>query len=466
MGEPYDIWVREVRLYFIPIETRTPIKFGAEVVDRVTCARVWLRVEDRAGRSAEGWGETPLSAQWAWPGELSYADRHRTMAAFCRQLAATWARFPVKGHPLEIGYAFLHRALPDLLASDNGTPHRAAEAMPWLAALVCCSAFDQALYDAYGVLLSRPVYDTFTGDFMSRDLASYLRDARGRADAFAGRHPCDHLRPTTTTLPVWHLVAGLDPLTGADVRADAPQDGEPVTLAEWIERDGLRCLKVKLRGNDAVRDYERLVAVGETAAVKGVDWLTADFNCTVSDPGYVVDILDRLMVEHARIYGMLLYVEQPFPYELERHRIDVHALSARKPLFLDESAHGWEQVRLGRELGWTGVALKTCKTVTSAVLSLCWARHHGMALMVQDLANPMLAMISHAQLAAHAGTMMGVESNGCQFYPAASVPEARVHPGLFRRRNGRIDLSSIVARPGLGYRTNEIVRALPEPEPF
>ena len=28
-------------------------------------------------------------------------------------------------------------------------------------------------------------------------------------------------------------------------------------------------------------------------------------------------ILDRLVVEHPRIYGMLLYVEQPFPYDLE-----------------------------------------------------------------------------------------------------------------------------------------------------
>ena len=91
---------------------------------------------------------------------------------------------------------------------------------------------------------------------------------------------------------------------------------------------------------------------------------------------------------------MLLYVEQPFPYDLEAHRIDVHSVSARKPLFMDESAHDWRFVRLGRELGWSGVALKTCKTQTGALLSLCWAKAHGMTLMVQDLSNPMLAQIS------------------------------------------------------------------------
>ena len=48
---------------------------------------------------------------------------------------------------------------------------------------------------------------------------------------------------------------------------------------------------------------------------------------------------------------MILYVEQPFPYDLEAHRIDVHSVSARKPLFMDESAHDWRLVRLGRVAG-------------------------------------------------------------------------------------------------------------------
>jgi hypothetical protein len=158
---------------------------------------------------------------------------------------------------------------------------------------------------------------------------------------------------------------------------------------------------------------------------------------------------------------MLLYVEQPFPYELEHHRIDVHGVSARKPLFLDESAHDWRLVRLGRELGWTGVALKTCKTQTGAILSACWAKAHGMTLMVQDLTNPMLAQIPHVLLAAHTGTIMGVETNGMQFYPEASKPEAAVHPGLYRRRDGLVNFATIKG-PGFGYRLEEIHRQLPD----
>ena len=159
---------------------------------------------------------------------------------------------------------------------------------------------------------------------------------------------------------------------------------------------------------------------------------------------------------------MILYVEQPFPYDLTANRIDVHSVSQRKELFMDESAHNWKLVRLGRELGWTGVALKTCKTQTGALLSLCWAKAHSMPLMVQDLTNPMLAQIPHVLLAAHAQTIMGVETNAMQFYPAASDPEAAVHPGLYQRRNGQVDLATING-PGFGYRLNEINRKLPQP---
>jgi hypothetical protein len=50
-------------------------------------------------------------------------------------------------------------------------------------------------------------------------------------------------------------------------------------------------------------------------------------------------------------------------------------------------------VALGRNLGWTGVALETCKTVTGSLLSLCRAKQFSFTLMAQDLTNPMLAQI-------------------------------------------------------------------------
>ena len=75
-----------------------------------------------------------------------------------------------------------------------------------------------------------------------------------------------------------------------------------------------------------------------------------------------------------------------------------------------------------------------------------------MAMMVQDLTNPMLAQIPHVMLAAHARTIMGVESNAMQFYPdASSIRGAGSSRASTARRDGKLDLSTITG-PGFGYR--------------
>ncbi len=462
---PSDITVIGAVLYFLPVTTRVPLKFGTETLTEVTCARVRLRVRRTDGEEEDGWGETPLSVQWVWPSPLPYIPRLEDLKGFCRRLASVWPGCGVSGHALECGQDFItHTLRQEWLAWNAGRSE--GHAMPWLAALVCASAFDLALHDAYGRVNRVPVYETFTAAWMNRDLGDFLTPAEDRAGqlSFAGKYPADFFRrQRPDQLLAWHLVGGLDALDEGDLTGAEPEDGHPVLLADWIRRDGLRALKVKLRGNDAAWDYERLLRVGRCALGHDVWWLTADFNCTVTDPAYVTEILDRLRDDEPRIFALLLYVEQPFPYELGEHPIAVHAVSARRPLFLDESAHDWQNVRHGRALGWTGVALKTCKTQSGALLSLCWAQAHGMTLMVQDLTNSMLAQIPHCLLAAHAPTIAGVETNGMQFYPAASAPEAVIHPGLYQRRNGQVDLRSIHG-PGFGMRVDEIMRTLPPPE--
>jgi L-alanine-DL-glutamate epimerase-like enolase superfamily enzyme len=458
VDRPTDARVDRVELYFLPVATRIPLKFGSETLTTVTCARVRIQLVDRHGNRAEGWGETPLSVQWAWPGLLPHAERHQAMMHFCKQLAEAWMQYENWGHPLETGDAFQRDILDPLTEEFNDSREPGAH-MPHLAALVCCSAFDIALHDAYGLLHGVPVYKTYNSQYMSCDLGDFISPAAGTQVNFRGEYPDEYLTAEPArSLPVWHLVGGLDPIDSSELNG-TKQDGYPVLLSDWIKRDGVYCLKVKLRGDDASWDYNRLVRVGQIGRSSGVKWLSADFNCTVREPAYVNEILDRLEREEPKISGMVLYVEQPFAYELEHQQIDVRSVAKRKPLFMDESAHNWRFIKLGQSLGWTGVALKTCKTQTGAILSLCWARAHGMALMVQDLTNPMLAQIPHVMLAAHSRTIMGVESNAMQFYPDASSFEAQIHRGLYQRREGKLDLSTVTG-PGFGYRVNEIARPL------
>lgn len=453
--------VREVSLHFLPVEMRVPLKFGNQVLDSVTCARARVVIEGADGKTAEGWGETPLSVGWVWPADFDFENRHTALKDFSILLAEALENFDRSGHAFEIGYDFIENRLPALQDEFNAN-REPGTGLPHLAALVCFSLFDIAVHDAYGNLHERPVYQTYNAEFLSHDLSHFLEPDADHV-SFEGLYPADFLTAQPEEkLPVWHLVGGLDPLTEEDLTGDEPDDGYPVLLTEWIRDDGLDCLKIKLRGNDAEWDYDRLLRIGKISRDLGVTWLTTDFNCTVTDPAYVNDILDRLKLEDPVTYQKILYVEQPFPYDLEANRIDVRSVSARKPLFMDESAHDWRYVRLGRELGWTGVALKTCKTQTGALLSLCWAKAHGMTLMVQDLTNPMIAQIPHYLLAAHAGTIMGVESNAMQFYPEASAPDREVHPGLYKRQEGVLD-GSTLSGGGFGYRMDEVARTLPAP---
>src|SRR6185503_5913381 len=137
----------------------------------------------------------------------------------------------------------------------------------------------------------------------TRELSDYLEPAPGTDISFRGQYPSDYLLTSPSRrVRAWHLVGGLDLLDANELNGSEPQDGYPVTLREWIRRDGLKCLKIKLRGQDARWDYQRLVQVGQMAQEEGVEWLSADFNCTVTEPGYVNELLAQLRDEQPRLH--------------------------------------------------------------------------------------------------------------------------------------------------------------------
>ena len=337
MPAPKDARVVAASLFYLPIATRVPLKFGPETLTHVTCLRVRLTVADSSGRKADGWGETPLSVQWAWPGSTSIEDRLAAMQAFSTMLAEAWCSADLGlGHPILIGSRFLEEQLPGLADQFNAEQRAGVEPMPRLASLICASAFDVALHDAYGVLNAIPTYRTYGPDFMKEDLGAFL-ESNEDGPEFSGQFPSDYLIDLPPkSLPAWHLVGGKDPIEPGELTGEEPNDGYPVLLRDWIIRDGLKCLKIKLRGDDEAWDFDRVAQVGRIAEESGVEWLSTDFNCTVNDPEYVNAILDRLKTDEPTTFERILYVEQPFPYDLEANRIDVHSVSGRKPLFMDE----------------------------------------------------------------------------------------------------------------------------------
>lgn len=446
-----DIRVREAEVTFTDEVLRTPLKFGTGVVSAVTSMTVRAVVEDRTGKVAEGYGNILLSDVWGFPSAvLSHEDRDAAMREVGRRFAARMAEVTEAGHPIDL-FLSAKEDLPSI-AADVCEELGLVEKMPMLGALVCASPVDAAVHDAFGRLHGVSSYDTYGPEFMSYDLEHYL------GPQFAGKYLAHYLKPSfEPTMPVFHLVGGVDKLTRGEVTDDDPQDGLPVSLEEWIERDGLTCFKVKLRGTDISWDVQRTAEVAEVVAhthsslgIRSGFWLSTDSNELNESPESVVEYLLELAAASPLAYRSILYLEQPTERDLAAHCFDMRPVAALKPVLADEGVTDIETLRLASELGWSGVALKVCKCHSSSLLYVAWAKEHGMLLTVQDLTNPGLSLVHSAGFAARVDTMMGFEYNSRQYLPDAAPDVRKRHRELFEVRNGRVSTASL-SSVGLGY---------------
>jgi L-alanine-DL-glutamate epimerase-like enolase superfamily enzyme len=256
-------------------------------------------------------------------------------------------------------------------------------------------------------------------------------------------------------MPLYHLVGALDPLTDADVK-ERVGDGLPETLGEWITRDGLTHLKIKLNGDDLGWDVERVVGVNRVAQevqqARGVaEWFySLDFNERCRDVGYLVEFLKRLKELTPAGYDRVQYVEQPTARDLKASRDNtMHEAAKLKPVVIDESLVDLESLRLAREMGYTGVAFKACKGQTQTLLLAAAAQKYGMFRCVQDLTCVGASLIHSAGIAAHIPGVAAIESNGRQYCPEANVGWDERFPGVFTIRDGTMN-TALLNGPGLG----------------
>ena len=444
-----DIRIKDVRCEFEDTPFRAPLKFGGRVVDGTQVVNITATVETAGGSRGVGFGSMPLGNVWGWP---SSAVEPSETAEAARRLAAATARrlaeYEGCGHPLEIGADLEHDldALADGVTSALGVPER----MPKLMALVAASAVDAALHDAYGKALDRNVYACYGPEFIRRDLASFL------TPEFRGEYLDCSINPTPSpTLALYHLVGALDPLTPAEVTRPIG-DGLPETLADWIGREGLTHLKIKLSGDDPDWDASRVIEVDRVASgfdrPVGDGWsYSLDFNERCPEAETVVGLLERLGREAPAALERVRYVEQPTSRDLGTGMAgSMQRASAIRPVVIDESLTGLESLLRARELGYSGVALKACKGQGQALLMAAYAIKNGMFLCVQDLTCPGASFLHSAGLAARLPGVSAVEGNGRQFCPAANRDWSARHPAMFRVQGGSVPTGCLTG-PGLGH---------------
>lgn len=448
MTNPHDARIVNVETTFEPVPFRMPLKFGGRVVDSTDLINVAVTLEGRDGATAVGYGSMPVGNVWAWPSAMVEPPQaEAAMKSYAEGVGA--AASDEYGHPMELLWTSIHgyQQIADETARDAGL----GESIPRLAQLVAASPIDAAVHDAYGRLHGRSSFATLSGVFMNKHLGHYL-DERFNGEFLDGYVRSEPM----PTMPLYHLIGALDPLTDADV-SERPDDSLPVTLSEWIVADGLTHMKIKLAGDDLDWDVDRVTAIDrvceETQSQRGCDaWFySTDFNEKCPSEEYVIEFLDRVAAESAGAYDRIQYIEQPTSRDLNSPtQSPMHAAAAKKPVVIDESLVDYEALLRARELGYSGVALKACKGQTESLLAAAAAQKFGMFLCVQDLTCPGASFLHSASLAAHCKTVAAIEGNGRQYCPAPNDAWRDAYPGMFSITDGTVATSELAGH-GLGF---------------
>ena len=450
MSKPTDIRLLKISSQTEQFAYRAPIKFGGRVVTDVVLLHVTAEVETRDGRRGQGTGSMPVGNVWAWPSrEVSVDQSLATMTELGIKLAAQANDYKGMGHPLEITHdlAESYQSTAEEVTAAAGV----AEAMPRLAQLVSASPLEAAIHDAYGKTLGQNSYNLLGAEFVNRDLSAYL------TNEFVGEYLDRYtLREPKPSMPIYHLVGALDPLTEADI-AKRINDGLPETLPEWINADGLTHLKIKLNGDDLAWDVDRVVSIesvaSEAQAARGCNqWCySADFNEKCDGVEYVLDFLAQVGERSPAALDRLQYIEQPTSRHLKDHpEIRMHEAAKLKPVVIDEALVDLESLLLSREQGYSGVALKACKGHSEALLMGAAAQKYGMFLCVQDLTCPGASFLHSASLAARIPTVAAIEGNARQYCPVANADWADRFAGMFNVTDGTLGTASL-SGPGLGF---------------
>ena len=175
-----------------------------------------------------------------------------------------------------------------------------------------------------------------------------------------------------------------------------------------------------------------------------------DFNEQCPDVEYLLAFIRRIRQESAGCFERITFIEQPTRRDLvaspEQY---LFPASRMKPVVMDESLTGFDALLRGREIGYTGVALKACKGQSQSMLMNAAAQEFKMYMTAQDLTCPGASLIQSAGIASHVSQIDTLESNSREYVPSGNRAWLKKFPGLFEVRDGKLDTANLTG-PGLG----------------
>jgi L-alanine-DL-glutamate epimerase-like enolase superfamily enzyme len=319
---------------------------------------------------------------------------------------------------------------------------------------------DRAILDALCRMEGCSFYDAVRGNRAGID-PRLLPDALADLAGFDMSRFLAALGPSQT-IAARHTVGLVDVIAGHPKQVN---DGLPESLEEAVARYGHTCFKLKV-GGDIAADLARLA---EIAAV--LDKIAEPIVISLDGNEQYDDIeaaqaLWRRMAETPalrRLTDSILFVEQPIA---RAHALgcEVSALSAARPVIIDESDDDLTAFPRAKARGYRGVSSKCCKGLYKSILNAArcalWnaeagapryfmtgedlTTQAGLAVQ-QDLALVNLLGLGHVERNGHhyVNGMMGLPEAEQDAFLAA-------HPDLYERSHGAVRLSIDKGRLAIG----------------
>ena len=446
--------VREIVLLERDVKLRMPFRFGVVTLTGSPQVNVRVRVRDSFGREAWGSSAELLAPKWFDKNlELSNEDNFDQLrtalgiaaalyrdagsatafglfaACYAGQIEACGGRGL---NPLIAGYgpALIDRAVLDALCRLGGV----------------------SIFDAVNANLPGIAPESLLPEFQGFDMQGFL----------AGLKPARGIHAR-------HTVGMVDPITAADQKPEERvDDGLPETLEEVIDFYGHRYFKLKV-GGDVAADIARLGAIARVLdTIPAPYFATLDGNEQYDDVDGILALWQAMKETPAlaRLNDSITMIEQPINRKSALSR-DVGALSAEKPVIIDESDADLAAYPAARELGYDGISSKSCKgfykSLINTARSARWNAETGRRryfMSAEDLTvQPGISLQQDLALA----TLIGVthlERNGHHYVNGmAGVPEAEqqaflaAHPDLYHRADGVVRLTiegGLIALGSLG----------------
>jgi len=450
--------VCDVRFYERDVHLRMPFRFGVVTLREAPQAFVRVRIEDDRGRSAWGASAELLAPKWFDKTlGLSNEDNFDQLRLALRLAADAYTQDPTPRPAF--GHFAAHYAEQIAAGAARGLNALTANFGP--------AQIDRAVLDALCRLESCSFYDAVRANLPGIDpalLPAELGDLAGFAMPrfLAGFAPA-------ASVAARHTVGLVDAIAGHPGQVN---DGLPESLAEVVAAYGHTFFKLKV-GGDPDADLARLTEIAAVLDTIGKPYVVSlDGNEQYDDLG-ALQALWRKMTEAPalkRLVASILFIEQPIT---RAHALDadVSALSAIKPVIVDESDDGLAVFPRAKALGYRGVSSKCCKglykSIVNAARCAMWNAEGGRYFMTgedlttqaglavqQDLALINLIGLTHVERNGHhyVNGMMGLpEAEQAAFLAA--------HPDLYERshgavrlkiKDGRLDIGSL---GGVGFAT-------------